>query len=104
MMRMSGRKTMSRIVGVALSSTKKFLGFVDEKGKIRKGKVRRLKNADASLGYYVWIDENYGIHIKKTNHPLQIPAIQIYGPYTKKSDAKEQESYLQDKIGRTGRY
>jgi hypothetical protein len=35
---------MARIIGVALSASKKFLGFVDSKGKIRKGKVKRLHN------------------------------------------------------------
>ena|SRR5579872_4885008 len=32
------------IIGVALSAAGKFLGFIDGKGKIRKGRVRRLRN------------------------------------------------------------
>src|SRR5579859_7542631 len=32
------------IVGVALNAAGKFLGFIDGKGKIRKGRVRRLRN------------------------------------------------------------
>lgn len=35
---------MARIVGAALNSAGKFLGFVDSKGKIRKGRVRRVRN------------------------------------------------------------
>lgn len=33
---------MANIVGVALSQAGKFLGFVDGKGKIRKGRVRKV--------------------------------------------------------------
>jgi hypothetical protein len=41
---MAKRRKNTSIVGVALSAAGKFLGFVDGMGKIKKGRVRRVKN------------------------------------------------------------
>lgn len=35
---------MARIVGIALTEGKKFLGFMDSKGNIKKAKVKRIGN------------------------------------------------------------
>lgn len=47
---------MANIVGVALNQAGKFLGFVDRKGKIRKGRVRKLRRNPSGMKTYqlVW--------------------------------------------------
>jgi hypothetical protein len=48
----------SQIVGIALTPAKKFLGFIDGLGRIRKGSVKRVKNptpkgySDAGISGY----------------------------------------------------
>lgn len=45
---------MANIVGVALNQAGKFLGFVDKKGKIRKGRVKKVRrNPNSKVRFWV---------------------------------------------------
>lgn len=48
-----------KIVGVALNPSGKFLGFIDGSGRIRKGRVRRLRNPGYMVSAYKSFSPSY---------------------------------------------
>ena len=50
---------MANIIGVAINAAGKFLGFVDGEGKIRKGRVRKVKNPSIRKEKKKWLKQ-YG--------------------------------------------